>query len=109
MRLVGLRPHALHQSALRRPGSTFGTSRNANFEGSMKEGDHVRVLTKPVFIPSRTANPAPHPHAGKTGIITELLGVRVAIGQPRAMVKIDEGQEHAGNIMIVALEFLELV
>jgi hypothetical protein len=46
-----------------------------------------------------------HPQAGKTGVISEFLGVLVKIGRPRAMVKLDDG----GGIAIVSLEYLEAV
>lgn len=86
-----------------------------------KEGMRVRVTTKPIALKgtltvgalstsvstSNEFGATQHPHAGKTGIITELLGVRIAIGKPRAMVRIDKGFEHAGNTMIVSLEYLE--
>jgi hypothetical protein len=88
----------------------------------MKTGDHVRVTTKPIPIaelgqplPERASEgntvetTAPHPHAGKTGIITELLGVRLTGPgwPPRAMIRIDVGYKDAGNIMIVSLKYLE--
>lgn len=75
------------------------------------EGDRViRFAGDPIIESNNTGtNIRPHPQAGKTGIITELLGVRVAIGKPRAMVRIDPGFEHAGNTMIVGLEYLEEV
>jgi hypothetical protein len=81
----------------------------------MKVGDHVRVTTKmsyPSDEGSYSSRPfGKHPHAGKTGIITELLGVRLTGPDwpPRAMVKIDAGQPEAGNFMVVSLKFLEPV
>jgi len=71
----------------------------------MKEGDRVQVR-KDVLLKGEL-----HPHSGKTGIITELLGVRLSGPgwKPRAMIKIDEGCEHAGNTMIVSLEYLETI
>jgi hypothetical protein len=67
-------------------------------------GSHVRVLpAKP--------DGSPHPHAGKTGKVTEFLGV-VLTGEDwpaRAMVKIDEGCERAGHTMIVTLPCLERI
>ncbi len=41
-------------------------------------GDHVRVIGDR------------HPHFGKEGRITEILGVLVPIGNPRAMIKLDD-------------------
>ena len=70
----------------------------------MKVGDHVRVTTK-------LSRPfGKHPHAGKTGIIIELIGVHLT-GPfwPRAMVKIDVGHPDAGNTMVVSLKYLELM
>lgn len=69
----------------------------------------IRKADEQTITNNNVSNLAPHPHAGKIGIITELLGVRIAIGKPRAMVRIDPGFEHAGNIMIVGLEYLEEV
>jgi hypothetical protein len=80
------------------------------------KGDHVRVTTKLVELhgkvePDDGDTLRPHPHAGKTGIITELLGVRLTGPgwKPRAMVRIDVGQEDAGNFMVVSLKYLEPV
>jgi hypothetical protein len=43
------------------------------------EKDHVRVIGDG------------HPHFGKEGIITEIFGVRTNWGEPRAMIKLDDG------------------
>jgi hypothetical protein len=82
----------------------------------VKVGDHVRVTTKLVELPNKVTPDDGdelqlHPQAGKTGVITELLGVRLTGSdwKPRAMVRIDAGQQDAGNIMIVSLQFLEPV
>lgn len=46
-----------------------------------------------------------HPHNGKTGIVTELLGVHLTGPNwpPRAFVKLDDGT----GIAVVSLRFLE--
>ncbi len=65
-------------------------------------GDHVRVretAVAPYDVPGFK-----HPHAGKTGCVTEILGVLVRIGQPRALVKLDDGS----GIAIVSLQYLEI-
>lgn len=65
----------------------------------MQVGDRVRVLpTKP--------DGNPHPHAGKTGRLLELM---LLFGPARAQVKIDQGCEHAGNIMVVSVDSLERI
>lgn len=65
----------------------------------MRKGDHVRVLpTKP--------NGEPHPHAGKTGVVFEVMAL---FPPAKAQVKIDEGHEQAGNIMVVSLSSLEKI
>lgn len=65
-----------------------------------KKNDRVRVLpTKP--------DGTPHPHAGKTGRVLEVMGL--VLGPPRVQVKIDDGLMHAGNIMIVSLGSIEKI
>ena len=73
--------------------------------GVLSVGGRVRVTTELVEINGSTRH---HPHAGKTGVVSELLGVRLTgpDWKPRAMVKIDAGED-AGNFMVVSLEFLE--
>lgn len=67
-------------------------------------GSHIRVLPK-------KPNGEDHPHAGKTGVITELLGVFVTGPgwAARAMVKIDAGFPEAGNFMVVGFGSMELL
>lgn len=68
-------------------------------------GAHVRVIhTKP-------DGKTPHPHAGKTGAVIELMGVYLTgpDWNPRAQVRIDQGQEQAGNVMVVSLTCLERI
>ena len=73
----------------------------------MKIGDHVRVTSKLLQFAESADKLVPHPHAGKTGVVTEVLGVYVRISRPRAVVRIDDGQQDAGNFMVVSLDFLE--
>jgi hypothetical protein len=56
-------------------------------------GNHVRVAG------------ARHPHRGREGRITEILGVLVPIGQPRAMIRLADEP----GVIIVGLEFLQIV
>ena len=49
----------------------------------------------------------PHPHAGKTGVILEIMGLFLELQRPRAQVRIDPGFPDAGNIMVVSLSCLE--
>ena len=61
----------------------------------LKLRDHVKVgPTKP--------NGDPHPHAGKTGIITEFMGLYIPTptGIPSAMIKVDPGIEPQGFISV---------
>jgi hypothetical protein len=65
----------------------------------MREYSRVRVLaTKP--------DGSPHPHAGKTGVVLEVMSL---FDPPKAQVKIDPGFEMAGNIMVVSLSSLEKI
>ena len=57
---------------------------------TIREGGRVRIIGE-------------HPHAGKTGKITELMGVRLRWGKPRAMIELDNGTGY----VIVTLPFLE--
>jgi hypothetical protein len=43
-----------------------------------------------------------HPQFGKEGVITEILGVLVPIGPPRAMIRLDDGS----GFIIVTLKNL---
>lgn len=62
----------------------------------MKKGDKVRIkATKP--------DGSPHPHAGKTGVATE-----VWLTMPRVTVLLDPGQEQGGTYAIVSRECVEL-
>jgi hypothetical protein len=70
----------------------------------IKVGDRVRVgPEKP--------NGEPHPQAGKTGVVRELMGVLLTGPgwPPRAQVTIDAGFPDAGNIMIVSVVCLEKI
>lgn len=71
----------------------------------IKVNDHVKVGR---FKPDGRT---PHPHAGKTGVVVDLMGVYLTGPNwaPRAQVKIDPGQPEAGNIMIVSLKCLERI
>jgi hypothetical protein len=51
---------------------------NADTGDVIREGAHVRVIG------------VQHPQAGKTGVIAEILGVRVKIGEPRALIALDD-------------------
>ncbi len=49
-----------------------------------------------------------HPHHGRIGTVTEVLGVLVKIGgNPRAMIRLDDGGPNSGNFIVVSLKFLE--
>ena len=78
----------------------------------MKTGDHVRITKKLIEMVMRggTVHHADsHPHAGKTGVITELLQAPTkarALVKPRALVELDPGQG-AGGTVVVSLEYLE--
>jgi hypothetical protein len=67
---------------------------------TLKIGGNVRVTEE--FIHIMNSN---HPHAGKTGIITEFLGVRLRGPDwpSRALVRLDDGT----GIAIIALQYLE--
>jgi hypothetical protein len=78
-------------------------------EAILAEKFHTRVrVTERLIGVEPTGEQKGHPHAGKTGTITELLGVRLTgIGwMPRAMVRLDG---EAGAIAIVTLQYLDLV
>jgi hypothetical protein len=67
---------------------------------TLKVRGRVRVTAD--FIATMNST---HPHAGKTGVITEFLGVRLR-GEDwpaRAMVRLDDGT----GIAIVSLQYLE--
>lgn len=59
-----------------------------------------------VKVRPNKADGSPHPHAGKTGVVTEVLSLFSA---PRAVIRIDEGFESAGNYMVVTLGCLDIV
>jgi hypothetical protein len=67
---------------------------------TLKVRGRVRVTDE--FI---TAMDSKHPHAGKTGTITEFLGVRLtgADWPARAMVHLEDGT----GIAIISLQYLE--
>jgi hypothetical protein len=67
---------------------------------TLKVRGHVRVTGE--FIASMNSA---HPQAGKTGVITEFLGVRLRASDwpARAMVRLDDGS----GIAIISLEYLE--
>ena len=69
---------------------------------AIRVNDHVLVLPT-------TANGQPHPHAGKTGIVTELMGIHTQLFNPVAHVRIDPHCDFGGNIMIVGLASLERI
>jgi hypothetical protein len=69
---------------------------------SFKKGTRVRIgPLKP--------NGEAHPHAGKTGVVIELMGVFLSGPDwpPRAQVKLDGDQPQGGHIAIVSLVCLE--
>lgn len=69
---------------------------------TIRVSSRVRVTSEDVQIKGDWKK---HPHAGKTGVVTELLGV-VLTGPDwpaRAMVRLDDGT----GIAIVSLKFLE--
>jgi hypothetical protein len=69
---------------------------------AIRVGDHVLILpNKP--------NGEAHPQAGKTGIVTEILGIVTGLFNPRAMVKLDTHCEHGGNITVVSLGSLSQI
>lgn len=83
-----------------------------------RRGTHVRVTN--ANIESDGVGPAAktsgahlrkHGHAGKTGFVLELVGVyvRARDGKLRAHIRIDEGFDDAGGVMIVLVDHLELV
>ena len=55
---------------------------------TIRRGDHVRIL-------ARKPNGDPHPHAGKTGIVSEAW-----ITVDRLTVRVDEGIEPQGFIIV---------
>jgi hypothetical protein len=61
-----------------------------DFNVPLRVKDHVRVIGDG------------HPHFGKEGIITEFFGVLVKWGEPRAMIRLDDGS----GLIIVSLKFL---
>lgn len=67
---------------------------------TFKLGTHVRIG------PSKPDG-APHPHAGKTGVIEEIMGIHTGLFTPRAHVRVDPGIEPQG-IIVVSLQCLEL-
>ena len=71
-------------------------------EGIVKD---VRVRV----IATKPDGKTPHPHAGKTGVVTQLMGVYLTgpNWSPRAQVRIDAGFPDEGNIMIVSIACLE--
>jgi hypothetical protein len=74
--------------------------RNLPRKSLFKLGDHVRVKA--------FRGIQPHPHAGKTGSVYELLGLYVQAGEPRAMIKLDPGIEPEGFI-VVSFPCLEII
>jgi hypothetical protein len=71
---------------------------------ALRVGTHVKVIETEIPLLKTT-----HPHAGKRGVITEVLGVLVKIGSPRAMVRLDLDQKPAGHFICVSLAFLEVI
>lgn len=67
-------------------------------------GSHVQVTTDDVPLLKTK-----HPHAGMRGVVTEILGVLVKIGSPRAMIRLDPDQKPAGHFICVSLAFLEVI
>jgi len=67
---------------------------------TLKVRGRVRVTGE--FIASMDST---HPHAGKTGVITEFLGVRLRAPDwpARAMVRLDDDT----GIAIISLQYLE--
>jgi hypothetical protein len=67
---------------------------------TLKVRGRVRVTGE--FIASMNST---HPQAGKTGVITEFLGVRLRAADwpARAMVRLDDGS----GIAIISLQYLE--
>lgn len=67
---------------------------------TLKVRGHVRITDE--FINSMNCK---HPHAGKTGVITEFLGVRLRAADwpARAMVHLDDGT----GIAIISVQYLE--
>ena len=64
-------------------------------------GQRVRVLpVKP--------NGEPHPQAGKTGTVIELMGVYTSLFSPTAQVRVDKGIEPQG-VIVVGLGSLETI
>jgi hypothetical protein len=58
----------------------------------MKKGDRVRIT-------ATKSDGAPHPHAGKTGVLAEVF-----ITVPRVTVLLDEGQVQGGTYAVVSRE-----
>lgn len=73
-------------------------------ENSFKVGSHVQVTEKEILLLKTK-----HPQAGRRGVITEILGVLVKIGSPRAMVRLDPDQKMAGHFICVSLAFLDVI
>jgi hypothetical protein len=69
---------------------------------TLKVGGRVRVTDE--FIPIMNST---HPHSGKTGMVTEFIGVRLRGPDwpARAMVRLDDGT----GIAIISLQYLEPV
>ena len=63
----------------------------------MKKGDRVRIrATRP--------DGSPHPHAGKTGVASEVF-----ITWPRVTVLLDKGQPQGGTYAVCSRESVELL
>lgn len=66
---------------------------NADTSDVIREGAHVRVVG------------TQHPQAGKTGVIAELLGVRIKNGDPRALIALDD----KSGFICVTIPYLQVI